>query len=480
MSRISKTLLASAAIVVSSSFPAFSQQLAEEVIKEYFAEARANGGTIDPGTMTVSGSTVEWADIVITAPNGLGQMTLPFLRAEEIGGDKVSITYPEMLAMQMDPKAGAGAMTVTINLGDLEHIVSGTAAARRHEYSATRINYKIASEEIGLAMDLTMRDLKSSQINSGTDLRNIKGEISAAGLDLAYSLNDDKINMSTTMTYADITADFDVDVVRNEDMQMLLTGERNMSVNFALGAGKQDTDIKQPEFSGVITALTESSKGSFSVVDGIFKMLGGSETISYDLKFSELPLPPFQAEIDSVAIKMEMPLKKTDGTLPVNFLMNFTGLKASDTIWGMVDPTGSLPRDKATLNIDLTANMKWLVDLVELKNAAGMPAEVQDVTINNITLDVAGARLEGQGSAVLDNSKFPPEPIGAVDLDLKGGVGLLDKLVALGLVPQEQGQMVKMFSGMFAVPGGGGGDHLTSKIEMKEGGSILVNGQQVK
>ena len=146
----------------------------------------------------------------------------------------------------------------------------------------------------------------------------------------------------------------------------------------------------------------------------------------------------------------------------------------------MVDPTGSLPREKATLNLDLTTKVKWLVDLMKIDEARGMPAEVSEVTINDVTLKIAGASFNGTGAATLDNSKFPPEPVGEVNLDLKGGVGLLNKLVALGLVPQQQGQMVKMMSGMFTVPGGDGTDHLTSKIEMKKGGAILANGQRVK
>ncbi len=117
---------------------------------------------------------------------------------------------------------------------------------------------------------------------------------------------------------------------------------------------------------------------------------------------------------------------------------------------------------------------------MKVEEAEDMPVEVQDVSINDFTLEIAGARLNGSGAATLDNSKMPPEPVGEVNFDLKGGIGLLDKLMALGLVPQEQGQMVKMMSGMFTLPGGNGEDHLTSKIEMKEGGAILANGQQIK
>ena len=126
--------------------------------------------------------------------------------------------------------------------------------------------------------------------------------------------------------------------------------------------------------------------------------------------------------------------------------------------------------------------MKWLVDLLKPEEMAGamMPATVDSVDINDITLEIAGAKFNGQGAAMIDNSSMPPMPVGELNLDLKGGIGLLDKLVSLGLLPQEQGQMVKMMSGMFTVPGGDGTDHLTSKIEMKQGGAILANGQRIK
>ena len=55
-----------------------------------------------------------------------------------------------------------------------------------------------------------------------------------------------------------------------------------------------------------------------------------------------------------------------------------------------------------------------------------------------------------------------------------------DKLVAMGLVPQEQMMGMRMMMAMFAKPAEGNPDQLNSEIEFREGGQIFANGQQVK
>ena len=72
-----------------------------------------------------------------------------------------------------------------------------------------------------------------------------------------------------------------------------------------------------------------------------------------------------------------------------------------------------------------------------------------------------------------------PAPTGEVNLSLVGGNGLLDKLIAMGLVPEEEAMGMRMMMGMFAVPGDGE-DTLNSKIEVKGDGQILANGQRIK
>jgi hypothetical protein len=71
-----------------------------------------------------------------------------------------------------------------------------------------------------------------------------------------------------------------------------------------------------------------------------------------------------------------------------------------------------------------------------------------------------------------------PMPLGAIDLKLVGANGLMDKLVTMGLMPQDQAMFARMMMGLYAVPAGE--DEMTSKIEFKEGGEILANGQRIQ
>jgi hypothetical protein len=71
-----------------------------------------------------------------------------------------------------------------------------------------------------------------------------------------------------------------------------------------------------------------------------------------------------------------------------------------------------------------------------------------------------------------------PRPQGSLDLQAKGVNGLLDKLQAMGLVPEDQMMGARMMLGMFATVVGD--DELTSKLEVNEAGGVLVNGQQIR
>ena len=71
-----------------------------------------------------------------------------------------------------------------------------------------------------------------------------------------------------------------------------------------------------------------------------------------------------------------------------------------------------------------------------------------------------------------------PAPTGKLDLKLVGGNALLDKLVALGVVSQDEAMGARMMVAMFA-KSSGGGDELTSQLEFKDK-HFYANGQQLQ
>jgi hypothetical protein len=112
-----------------------------------------------------------------------------------------------------------------------------------------------------------------------------------------------------------------------------------------------------------------------------------------------------------------------------------------------------------------------------------IPGELNAVSIDTLELSAAGADISGTGSFTFDNSDMVsfdgfPRPEGAVDLEINGINGLIDRLITMGLLPAEQAMPARLMLGMFTVPQGE--DQLTSRIEVNDKGHVLANGQRLK
>jgi hypothetical protein len=115
---------------------------------------------------------------------------------------------------------------------------------------------------------------------------------------------------------------------------------------------------------------------------------------------------------------------------------------------------------------------------------AEVPGQLHALTLKELQVKIAGADLTGSGAFTFNNDDLEtfdglPAPTGDINLKLVGGNGLLDNLIKMGMVPQDEAMGVRMMMGLFAVAGDGE-DTLTSKIEVKDDGSIFANGQRLK
>ena len=155
----------------------------------------------------------------------------------------------------------------------------------------------------------------------------------------------------------------------------------------------------------------------------------------------------------------------------------------------MIDPTAVLPHDPATVILDVAGKGNWLVDIMDqslAEDTSGkVPGELHALTLKQLQVTAAGADLSGTGDFTFDNTDTAtipgmPKPTGSIDVKLVGGNGLLDKLVLMGVLPEDQSMGAKMMMGMFGRTVEGAEDTLTSQIEFKADGGIFANGQQIQ
>lgn len=273
-----------------------------------------------------------------------------------------------------------------------------------------------------------------------------------------------------------------------DDMKAWLDAGFKMS-----GAMEFDSASSESKFrsrDGAATTNGSSAQGALGVAfsdKGLLYDVSARDQ-SVDMVIEQLPLP-ISFATQNVAFKLAVPVKQSEDPQDFGATLTFAGLTMSDVIWGLFDPAGQLPRDPATLDLDLSGKVKLLVDLLDPTQAdvlsqGGTPGELDAVTLNRLVLDMVGARLEGGGAFTFDNTSLTgpggmPKPTGSVDLKLVGGNGLIDKLVNMGLLPQEQAMGARMVLGLFARPADGP-DSLVSKIEINEEGHILANGQRIQ
>jgi hypothetical protein len=181
----------------------------------------------------------------------------------------------------------------------------------------------------------------------------------------------------------------------------------------------------------------------------------------------------YGGEVAEMQTEMEVPMLP----MPLSY----------ESIWALFDPGSSLPRDPMDVLIDLSGKGRLTVDLFDPEKMAALeasgeaPGEIERLDLNRLLISAAGAKLTGSGGVDIDSAdgmEMPPAE-GAVDLRLEGGNALLERLVAMGLVSQDQALMVGMMAGMFA-QATEGEDTLTSRVEVKKDGSLTVNGQKLR
>lgn len=441
----------------------------------------------------------------MTMPDGTFSMELGQVNFVEQGDGSVRIELPDVLPTKFDVDPTAGeAVSGTINFTQSDHslVATGSPESTTYTYTAgsagismdgmTVEGVTVGSDAFGITM--AANDLQSVSTMTDGDLRSFVQEMSSGGLSYAFNFKDPTKNDSFSMK-ADIEG-FGFEgkgSLPNEmdpaDANAMLAAGFAFDGIYTFGSGASEVT-----FDGVDGSGTINSTGGGGILGVDISQQGLSYKVTQDgfnvnMLFSAMPVPVSFAS-ERAAFDLTIPTVKMPDAQDFGMLLSLENLTMADVLWGMFDPTAQLPRDPATLTVDLSGKAKLLFDYLDptqaalLETTGAAPGELEAMTLNQLILDVAGARLTGAGAFSFDNTDTVtfdglPKPTGAVDFELVGGNGLLDKLVAMGLLPEDQAMGARMMMGLFARPGEGE-DSLTSKIEVNEAGHILANGQRIQ
>lgn len=493
---------ASTVAVLLSSTAVQAQVTAEQVWQNWQDLVGSYGQTLETESVQRQGDTLVVTGLEISqeedgvSVNG----SLDEVRFRDMGDGKVEVTmsptYPLTIVTE-DGDKGPVEVNIEISQPNLKMIAGGTPDSTSYDFSADSIgiattsvteggaavpvkfnmtldrmggSYLVATKAGG-AVDLT------SAVNAGAIAIALAASDAENGSDVQLNANVAQLAVTTGGSFSDM--------MQMQNLAQALNSGLAADVAMTYGAISYDMNIV--EYGAPTTIKGKADGGSLGLSMDKTKLAykGGAKGVEVLLSGAQIPFPEVALRYAETAFDLMMPVSKGNAAQPFRMGVTLRDLTVSDEVWGMIDPMANLPRDPATLVIDARGNATLTADIMDeaAMNSGMPPGQIESFDLPALQVKIAGAELTGNGALTFDNTDYTsfdgmPAPTGTVTLNLAGGNTLLDKLVAMGLIPEDQAMGARMMMGMFARPGNGP-DTLTSTIEFKDKG-FFANGMRLK
>lgn len=479
MNTFSKIALLSICTSLTSITPVMANEDTTAVMQELF-EVYWSSPDPEVGSKDDASRSTRWNDVTLKGPEEGPEMKLAWVEVAKnlLGG--YTVTMADQISISGDLPEDGGQMTGEFSSKDFEIAVSGGVGARTYEMAFSQVSGTMSAGDL---FDMSML------INEGRSTSTVKDEIVTGTFDypkfdLNYKVNIEGQSSDVDMSTNGISGTYRVPVLGGKELahyQKLWNANDSFFADYVIPGMTMKMKMASPAGPVSVDATVGNAFGKMASTNGVVSMSGTSKNIAY--KVSAMGMPPMSVTLDEAVSAMAVPLDNVDDVKQAAIQMSMTGLELDPMIWAMFDPQGLLPKEKANLEIDLSAGLKWVqkMDALDVTQmATGFPVLFDDVKINALNLNAMGADLKTDGAFSVDTSSFPPAASGTANVSVKGVNDLMGKLTAAGLLPAQNAMMAKGMMGVFFKQGGEGLDHLTSQIMISPDGSITANGIPLK
>lgn len=491
-----------AALLISTS--AQAQITADQVWQNWKEMSAAAGQQVTAASESRMGDTlvVTGLNIAVTEPDVAVSATVAEVRFRDTGDGRVEVTMSPSYPMSLQfPNADGAPVVLNLDVTqpNLRVIAGGTPNNATYDFQADSMGIATTSvtedgDAVALKANVTFGGLSGKYLIARRDagLMDIDSTFNAASADFVFSFtdpedDDNQVDAQGSMAQlAAMTSGTFGGAASSPDIREALAAGLAFTLSMSYGASAVDMTVLDAGDETEIRA--KGTSGSFAMTMDKSRMAykAGGTGVEMVMTGGQLPFPEVVISYAEAAFDLLVPLSA--GATPQDFGLSFklADLAVSDEIWSMIDPMGNLPRDPATLAIESRGKATLMVDLMDEQGMASsdMPATLEALDVPTLQVKIAGAELTGNGALTFDNATPSPvfggmpTPTGTINLNLTGGNGLMDKLVAMGLIPEDQAMSARMMMGMFARPGAGP-DSLTSTLEFKDGG-FFANGMRLQ
>lgn len=457
---------------------------------------------------SMSGDTLTVSDLslALQMPEEQGTVSILLDRLEFVeGGDgTVNVAMPASMPITLDMTDGTDEVTAVIGISQsgAAMVVSGAPDDMTYNYTAATVGVTLDSLTVegdtlppeALRMAVTLNNIISSTHMQLSDMRSYDQDMKAASLTYDMAFDDPESDDAATFQGNiqklgfEGTGSMPLQLTATDLPQMLKAGFAfNGTFTTASSAGNMSGTGDGEDFS--LMTAAQASKLSVAMDANHLAYDVSQEQNQITMQTAEVPFP-IAIAMQKLAFALDMPVAPSQEQQPFAFGLTIADFTMPEQLWGIFDPGAILPRDPATIMVDLSGKVKLLADLLDpaiaetIDGSDAPPGELHALTINALRVSAAGAELTGTGDFTFDNTDMEsfdgiPAPTGKASLKLTGANGLIDKLIQMGMMSDEDATGARMMMGMVAVPGDGP-DTLNSDIEINDQGQILANGQRLK
>ncbi len=489
-------LLLTTAPFVLLSTPALSLT-AEEAFADITQLFAMNGQPLECATPTKSGGmmVVDDCKILIEVPAAEVDYTFSSIELKENGDGSVAASFPDDLVYSVtgDGSAPMPAFTYVVSV-DGALILAGEPG--RVTYTATGNNVTWRIDEATLSeggfskLDGMLSGLTGQVSHMGGDMTNVAYDFAgdAFTFNVVGSPNTVALDISGRMEKPQLTSTGTMGSPLN-NMNMLQSLKDGLAVDGTFGHAGAQYKLKanDPRRNMNIMATSDSGAMTFGMSEA--GLTYGAETrgSSITVTDSNLPFGTIGVAADLLGFDMTFPIAGGTDPQPYAYALDLSGVTISENIWSMVDPQAAVPRDPATIALDVSGTMVWDFSLLDPEMLSAAPSDFSppnliDLVVNTLSVSFGGAAITGDGQFAFVKDMFAtgdfPVDTGTANFKLNGVYGLLDKLTAANLLPPQQAMGARMGLGIAAKPTENA-DELVSEIVIAPGRVITVNGQRM-
>ncbi|TJZ92176.1 DUF2125 domain-containing protein [Paracoccus gahaiensis] len=538
---MSRPLATSALALILGAGPLLADVTPNEVWQNLRDGYEQMGYQVQVGSEEGSGDQLSLSDVVLTAEDETASdmtLTIPRIDLAATGDGAVRSVVEGRMVLQMRdtlPEGEEVGITLTLDAPGNQTLSSGSADEMQHSFVMPTLvlEGRTLDDSDEVPVTATLTNVEGTQTNAtaadGSAAQTYLGsadmlemQISAtgpaAGTDPDMPSEDMPSDDAAPEAEGEATAPTDTAATDSFDAtfrisDLTLEGEGTSPAG-DLNFGNQPAAALEAGFSGAgrfamgaiagsFTSATTGGEGEDATASGEFAAASGAlavsmsaEGLTYEgsstdmttqLTSSGMPFPiSYAAALNS--FRLAMPVVASEEEQSFSLLYALEGLTLDDAIWQALDPEAALPRDPASLTIDLEGQTILSQNFMDPEFADGsqtgpdgepvMPYQPRSLSINDLSLDAIGASVQMSGDLTFGDD--PSQPVGTVTGLFSGIDTLLDSLATMGVVPQDQLMAPRMMMAMFARPVEGNPDQLQTEIEFREGGSIFANGQQIQ